>query len=132
MKFDDWFINIFYYYLPLVASLIKIFFKTALITAVVETAFFYFAKFRQKKFLWFVFWINIVTNLALNGALSLLPNKNEYFIYGEIIVFLVEFCLFSFAFGNRNKYNIKRLFTTTLTANLLTIILGLICEIYVK
>lgn len=132
MQFDDWFINIFYYYLPLVASLIGIFIKTALITAVVETLFFYFAKFRQKKFLWFVFWTNIVTNLALNGTLSLLPNKNKYFIYGEIIVFLVEFCLFSFAFANRNKYNIKRLFITALTANLLTIFLGLICEIYLK
>ena len=132
MQIDDLFTNVFYYYFPLAVVFIKIFFKTAFVTAIVETLFFYFAKFRQKKFLWFVFWTNIATNLILNSVLSLLPKKNEYFICGEIIVFLVEFCLFSFAFGNRNKYNIKRLFITTLTANLLTIILGLICEIYMK
>ena len=61
--------KIIYGAIPNFFNLCKSFSFAALVTATIETVFFATLKFHKKNFLYYVFFVNIITNLALNITL---------------------------------------------------------------
>ncbi len=117
--------KIFHYYIPLIFDLSKAYGLTALVTAIVETIFFGMIKYNKKNFLSFVFAVNIVTNLTLNIALSIIPKTTINISVAEIAVVVAEFL----AFNSYLKLNSKksfRLFIMTIFSNLISYSTGLI------
>ena len=64
----------------------------ALLTAIVETAFFWCCRYRNKKFLGYVFLVNILTNISVNLVFAKTYNIFPYNIYG--LIFLLELAVF--------------------------------------
>ena len=64
----------------------------ALLTAIVETAFFWCCRYRNKKFLGYVFLINILTNVVVNQVFAGTYDIFPYNIYG--LIFLLELGVF--------------------------------------
>lgn len=82
-------------------------------------------KYHKKNFLFFVFAINIFSNLLLNISLSLLPEKSINIYTGELFVIIFEFFAFLF-FLKTNAKNSLRLFLMTVSSNLISYFAGLI------
>ncbi len=113
-----------YYYIPLVFDLCKLFAFSALATAVIETSLFAILKFTKKHFLLFVFFINILSNVLLNIAISFAPDDFIYVIVGELIVVISEFIAF-WLFLKPSSAQLKRLFLITILANIFSYSFGL-------
>lgn len=117
--------EIIYGTIPNFFNLCKMFSFAALATATIETLFFATLKFHKKNLLYFVFFVNIITNLTLNVTLSYLSSGARNILIGEICVILIEFFAFMY-FLKPNKKNISGLFFMTALANILSYSVGLI------
>ena len=117
--------RILYYYIPLIFDLIKAFALSAILTAVIETVFFAFTKNNHKNFLFFVFFVNIVSNILLNIWLSYAKILSNTITYGEITVILSEFALFCIFLKPKFR-NALILFVQTIFANVLSYSFGLL------
>lgn len=123
---SNFFINkIFFYYVPLLFDLTKVFISTALLTACIETCFFFFFFKYDKKFLSLVFVVNIVSNLVLNIWLSFANINYGNIAKGEISVLIFEYLLFLLFINEKKKIAFK-LFILTLFANILSYATGLL------
>lgn len=114
-----------HYYLPLIIEYIRSYAGTAIITASVETFFFFLVGYKKKGFLPFVFAINILTNLSLNITLSFLPENKNFVLWGELIVLIMEYTAFS-VFLKPSFKECLRLFSYTIFSNLSTFGISLI------
>lgn len=119
--------KIIYGAIPNFFNLCKSFSFAALATATIETVFFATLKFHKKNFLYYVFFVNIITNLALNITLAYTSTSARNILIGEICVTLVEFLAFMY-FLKPKKKNVANLFGMTALANVLSFCVGLIFD----
>ena len=96
-------------------------FLACALTVLLETPLFAAAGYRDRTSLTIVICANIVTNLTLNLALSLLPRSIGAAAMGEALVLAAEYGAYAFAFGPS-----RRLFMLTLAANVLSCGVGLL------
>ena len=102
-------------------------FLACLLTVLIETVFLTLAGLRQKEHTPVIICVNVVSNIALNLLLAVLPVKHgntELSMFGPLLLFeaavvLLEYFVYRAAFGSP-----KRLFLKTFFANLLSFVLG--------
>ena len=93
------------------------------LTVAVETIFFYFFGYRNKKFIIICITINVITNISLNLVLYFFfRNSSYYYLYlliFELVVVLIEAtCYMLF---NRKDY---KLIPLTVSSNALSFLIG--------
>lgn len=105
--------------------LVLIYFMAALLTAMIETTFFWCCKYRSKAFLTYVFAVNILTNVLINQVLRIAYPFFSSCIY--YLIFLLELGVFISEFILLSAYLRKdyaRIFILVFLANLITWSLG--------
>lgn len=116
--------KLIFYYIPLLIDYIKIYSNTAVVTAIIETLYFFILKNKTKKFLILVFIVNIFSNITLNIFLSYKYSQLNI-LKGEISVIILEYVIFCIFL----KPTLKKgtiLFIETTIANLISFSTGLL------
>jgi hypothetical protein len=106
---------------------VKILLLACLLTVAVETALFALFGYRSRDDLTIVAYANVITNLMLNLLLAFVfPYDAHFWVLPlEILVVLIEFLIYTKAFGAS-----KKLFLQTLAANVLSFALGVLLPVF--
>lgn len=95
----------------------------SILTAIIETIYFYFQKYHSKSFLLLCIFTNILSNLLLNIFLGMYSLK--YVFLAETVVIISEYLIY--ALMNNPS---KKLLLDTFYANILSIVSGLILKYF--
>lgn len=95
---------------------------TALATAFIEVIFWFLLKYRNFRFLMLIFFLNIITNLAVNFLFLYAEQNPLNILLAETAVIITEYLCISFYLRNVSK---RKIFILSFFSNLLTYLSGL-------